>query len=312
MQPRPIIHEKFPDLQWLKKQIATRFEGVNNSKGWSNVIINAHASVAERPDIRGPLSLFLNVSGNSWCSVDRHRARVDSDFYFLSNQGEHYTLEIESKTPVETFNIHFGENFMEEIFSSLVTPADRLLNNRFEKKDGIAFFSKLYRRDEHFNALVSHLYREHRAGNRSTLFVEEQLARLLGCLLQTHREVLKDVAKLPAVKQTTKAELYKRLSFSIDYIHSHYTENIDLEALAATACLSKYHFLRLFKLAFGLSPYQYLQQVRIEQAKSLLRFSEAPIYEIAVGLGFENASSFSRLFYQRVNTYPTQFRVGAK
>jgi len=120
------------------------------------------------------------------------------------------------------------------------------------------------------------------------------------------------VQQLPPVKQSTKIELYKRLSYSMDYIHSGFCRAIELNTLAATACLSKYHFLRLFKLAYGLSPHQYIQQLRLEKAKQLLQDGSLAINDIADTLGFENSQSFSRLFFQRAGVYPSQYRAFAK
>jgi AraC family transcriptional regulator len=82
--------------------------------------------------------------------------------------------------------------------------------------------------------------------------------------------------------------------------------------LAAEACLSKYHFLRLFRQAFGLSPYQYIQHLRIEKARGLLADPNLPITDLAGLLGFDNSQSFSRLFFQKTGLYPTQYRLALK
>jgi AraC family transcriptional regulator len=114
------------------------------------------------------------------------------------------------------------------------------------------------------------------------------------------------------VRLATRVELYKRLSRAMDIIRSGFCGDISLDQLAAEACLSKYHFLRLFRLAYGLSPYQYIQQLRIEKARALLADSVIAINDLADQLGFDNSQSFSRLFYQRMGVYPTQYRLQAK
>ncbi len=138
------------------------------------------------------------------------------------------------------------------------------------------------------------------------------MTTLLLYLLNQHRDILKQLQKLTPVKKATKLEVYKRLSFAVDAIHAHATATIDLEALASTACLSKFHFLRLFKQAFGISPYQYIQQLRLEKATHLLKETSIPVSEIALILGYENSSSLSRLFHQRYHLYPTQYRATSK
>jgi AraC family transcriptional regulator len=118
---------------------------------------------------------------------------------------------------------------------------------------------------------------------------------------------MQSIYNLPPVKHSTRLELYKRLSYSRDYLHSAAEGTVNLDVLAGTACLSKYHFLRLFKLTYGVSPYQYVQQLRLDKARRLLRHSSLPVQDIALLLGFESSQSFSRLFYQREGVYPTQY-----
>jgi AraC family transcriptional regulator len=98
----------------------------------------------------------------------------------------------------------------------------------------------------------------------------------------------------------------------MDVLRSGFFGEISLDQLAAEACLSKYHFLRLFRKAYGLSPYQYIQHLRLEKARILLTDSVIPITDLAGLLGFDNSQSFSRLFYQRMGLYPTQYRLRSK
>jgi AraC family transcriptional regulator len=310
-----MIASQFPNLEWLKKQIDTRFvnrKGLGNSTlanvGWPNVIINARTKFSHRPNIRGTLSLFTNISGTSFCKVDKHEVKINQQYYFLSNQDEEYTLNIDNQQVTETFNIHFGENLLEEVYEGLLTPADKMLDQKFEATRAVNFFNQLYFRDEMCNRLIFNIYQENKLGNFNSLWFEEQITQLLIYLLNNHRQVLKKVALLPPLKISTKLEMYKRLTLVRDYLHTYPEQNPDLDSLANLACLSKFHFLRLFKMAFGISPYQYLQNLRIEIAQELLMHTSLAINEIALKLGFENSSSFSRLFFQRMKIYPQSFR----
>jgi AraC family transcriptional regulator len=98
----------------------------------------------------------------------------------------------------------------------------------------------------------------------------------------------------------------------MDAIHSYSGDVLTLEMLSSAACVSKYHFLRLFRSAYGFSPHQYIQQLRIEKARGLLSHTDTPVSEVADLLGFVNSQSFSRLFSQRMGVSPSQYRVLAK
>jgi len=315
-----ILHE-FPDLQWLKSQIKHRFAnriGWGNhrleTEGFPNVIIHATTKKAYRPDVKGPLSLFLNIKGNSLCKVDNHTVKVDEPFYFVSNRFQPYTLEIEREQPVETFNIHFGEHFSEGVLHALTTDADRILDGADQRGggEGVIFFNKLYPRDGEFNRIIGEIYRCSMEGSADRFLLEEQLTQLLTYLLRQHRHILRTVEGLPSAKRSTRVELYKRLSHSLDQLHADFGGGLSLDVLAATACLSKYHFLRLFKSTYGQSPHQYLQQVRLAKARELLQHSSLSVADIADAVGFENSPSFSRLFFQRQGIYPSQYREQVK
>ena len=310
-----ILHD-FPDLRWLKNQIDQRFQqrrAFNNlpleTEGFPSVIINTTVKECYRPDIMGPISLFLNNKGMSHCSTDGHTVSINEDYFFISNRFQSYTLEVDSNKPVETFNIHLGEHFSEGVLGALLTPADKILNDGQQQSvHTVAFYNRLYRRDETFNQLARSLQQTQQEEFFDKLLFEEQLAKLLIHLLYQHRHILKQVEKLPSVKQSTRIELFRRLSYAIDFIHSASGHDIQLQQLASASSLSKYHFLRLFKQAYGISPHQYIQELRMEKAKQLLKHSSVAIQDLSDLLGFENSQSFSRLFRQRTGVYPTQFR----
>ena len=311
-----MILREFPDLIWLKKQATTGFENQQAvhkkplaQKGWPTVILNTQTTTAYRPNIRGPLSIFMNRTGLSRCAINHHTVCIPQQHFFLSNQYEQYTLEMESETPVESFNIHFGEQFAEQLFTSLVTPADLLLEEHCTSSPDrlITFPSKLYPMDEVFQQLTMQLYTQHQHEFEPLLF-EEQISQLLSYLLFLHRVEIKKALQLPAMKKSTRVELYKRLNRVTDFIRTHYTESIGLEELARISCLSKHHFLRLFKIAFGRTPHQFIIQLRIATACKLLKTETLSIQEIAYALGFEYANSFSRLFKKKIGIYPNAYR----
>jgi AraC family transcriptional regulator len=315
-----ILHE-FPDLAWLKSQIE---QGFRNRLGWGNlpldtegfpsVIIHTRVRESFRPDVRGPFSFFLNIRGNSLCSVDRQTTRIDEDNYFVSNQAQTYTLQIEeSRAGTETFNIHFGEFFSGAVFHALVTPAHRILDAGTEKQLApVLFFNQLHHRDATFNNLIRAIMTSHMETGYDRLRFEELMTSLLSYHLQQHQHIAQIISKLPPVRKSTRVELYKRLSRAMDVLRGSFCGEISLDRLAAEACLSKYHFLRLFRTAYGLSPYQYIQHLRVEKAKDLLRNPVLSVADIAGQIGFDNSQSFSRLFVQKTGVYPTEYRLQSK
>src|SRR6188508_514216 len=131
-----MILREFPNLSWLKQQAEQSF---SNRKawdgqplprgGWPNVILNVETQQAYRNNIRGPLSLFTNITGESTVETGLKRVRIKENFFYLSNQAQHYTLEIKEQKPTQTFNIHYGEYFADQVFQSLTKAPSELLEN---------------------------------------------------------------------------------------------------------------------------------------------------------------------------------------
>ena len=93
------------------------------------------------------------------------------------------------------------------------------------------------------------------------------------------------------------------------YISEHFTENISLESVASYAGFSKYHFERIFSDYTGLTFYQYLQQMRINYAQTLLSNPELSITDISYQAGFASSAAFTRAFRKSTGYPPSQFRM---
>jgi AraC family transcriptional regulator len=81
----------------------------------------------------------------------------------------------------------------------------------------------------------------------------------------------------------------------------------DLASMAEMAGLSRFHFSRLFKAETGLSPVQFVERCRIEQAKVLIEAADLPLTEIAARLDFSDQSHFTKRFKKIVGSTPAAF-----
>lgn len=306
-----LLHE-FPDLPWLKAQAETRFanrRGIGGTRlpnqGWPTVVLNTLASQVVRDNILGPLSIFTNLSGCSEVSVGNKSVKVSPETFFISNAGQHYTLEIQEKSATETFNIHFGQHFAETALQSILSSPDRLLENTSAKPlETFGFHNRISAAGNQFKKIIQSI----RIEDNNPLHLEEQLFLLLNLLVSGQKDVHTMRDRLTALKVSTKEEILKRLLTATDYLYTYYDMNPGLDELAAVSCLSKFHFLRLFKIAYGQTPHQFITTLKVRKAKHLLRSTNDEVKAIADALGFENSSSFSRLFHREVGYYPTQYR----
>lgn len=99
-----------------------------------------------------------------------------------------------------------------------------------------------------------------------------------------------------------------RIAKTVLYIRKHLNEAIELEKLAEISCLSKDHFIRLFKKELGTTPLQYINQKKIEKSQLLLITEEIAVKEIAFQLAFEDYSYFNRLLKKITGVTPQEYR----
>jgi AraC-like DNA-binding protein len=140
---------------------------------------------------------------------------------------------------------------------------------------------------------------------------EEQLQFLLERMLAHRDSVLQRIDALQLIRATTRREIHRRIGLATDFLHSNYARPVDLESLSRAACLSKYHFLRLFTLIHGITPHQYLQRKRTTAALRLLQTRPLSIDEIASHVGFSQRATLERQLRRLTGQSPGQFRRAA-
>lgn len=99
----------------------------------------------------------------------------------------------------------------------------------------------------------------------------------------------------------------KPLDALCKYMKNHFMDNINLDELADMAAMSRSYLLRSFTKQYGISPYRYLQSIRIEKAKQYLE-EQVPLIDIADMCGFSDQSHFSNYFKEFIGVTPKQYQ----
>src|SRR5689334_19464470 len=103
------------------------------------------------------------------------------------------------------------------------------------------------------------------------------------------------MAFVPAARHLLRAK---------DLADHRYTERIDVDDMAAAAGLSRAHFSREFKQAFGVSPHAYLLTRRLERAAVLLRTTDRTVIEVCLDVGLQSVGSFTTSFKRAYGKTP--------
>lgn len=139
-------------------------------------------------------------------------------------------------------------------------------------------------------------------GIGSNLLIDSLKTTLAIHLLRNYCTILPRLSSYADGLSAAKLTLIK------DYINTHLDLDLKLTELSSIVQISPYHFLRLFKKSLGITPHQYILQQRIERAKYLLKSSNLDISEIAIRVGFCDASHLNRCFKNSLGMTPSQWR----
>jgi AraC-like DNA-binding protein len=109
------------------------------------------------------------------------------------------------------------------------------------------------------------------------------------------------MAFVPAVRHLLRAK---------DLVDVRYSDPLGVDDLARAAGLSRAHFSRAFRKAFGESPHAYLLTRRLERAAALLRTTDRSVAEICFAVGLQSVGSFTTSFTRTYGRSPTAYRAG--
>ena len=108
-------------------------------------------------------------------------------------------------------------------------------------------------------------------------------------------------------RETTRIELQKRIDKVIQYIDQNINATLEIKDLADTACMSEYHFIRVFNEFCGCTPYQYIIKKRIARAIKLIKNNMYSVKEISQACGYESVQTFRKCFKRETGYSPRAF-----
>ena len=94
-----------------------------------------------------------------------------------------------------------------------------------------------------------------------------------------------------------------------DWMEVHYPEDISMEQISQHFSLSSRTLIRKFKSNLGITPSAYLQEVRIDAARKILVQTKKTVDEITAAVGYEDVSSFTKLFKRKTGLSPINYRA---
>jgi AraC family transcriptional regulator len=126
-------------------------------------------------------------------------------------------------------------------------------------------------------------------------------------LVRFYPHIRAQAARIPAIRESTRQELFRRLLIDREYMHFQSAGPVSLAAASRAACLSPFHFHRGFTQAFERTPYAYLTGIRLARARAMLECGSLVI-DVCLDAGFATPSAFTRLFQSQFGEKPSEVR----
>ncbi|WP_113927311.1 AraC family transcriptional regulator [Bacillus sp. P14.5] len=248
----------------------------------------------------GQLSIKTFTNGKAYYKTSAGFFAVEEKRHLILNEGP-YTLMIDEEEEVESFCIFFKDGLAEEVLASFRDSPEKLLSDPFKDREKTGLFEKTYHTTR---SLSDKLQRLQKMSSKP----EEAFHFLMEDILSQQLRQFRDVNSLPALRESTREELYRRISIAHEYIRACYQESLTLSEISRAACLSPNHLLRNYSWIYGKTPHQHLSQFRIAEARRLLAQTNLSMTGITFRLGLNNPVSFSKLFKQHTGLSPSQYR----
>lgn len=149
--------------------------------------------------------------------------------------------------------------------------------------------------------LILQIMEEYRA--QSTFYIDSASGLLLSLLTRLAR-----LRPEQPAEPLEGGHLHLSIQSALDYVRKNYQAPVRISAMAEACHMSETHFRRLFRQYMHMPPLSYVNLIRIEAARKLLRGTALPIKDIALQCGFATLSSFNRNFKEATSIAPHDWR----
>ncbi|MEO9967696.1 MAG: AraC family transcriptional regulator [Reichenbachiella sp.] len=215
--------------------------------------------------------------------TESHTYKIGCESVLIINPGELHAGRSLEKKPLKFHSIRIEPDF----FSSFCQKNEINLNSDIRFRNHPLVDPVLQSKVSSFVFLLN-MSRTHEAESMLTEWLTELIVK------QTSLDI-------KFSNQSTK-----KLTSVREFIYDNFQKNLTLDQMAEISCLSPFYFSRQFKNQYGLTPFQYLRNVRVEKAKEVLKAKS--ISQTALEVGFFDHSHFLRNFKKIEGTTPSQYR----
>lgn len=243
-------------------------------------------------------SIKYVVEGSELYSVHEKKYVVKNRQYLLANAYSEGYVKVDSERPVTGICIDISPSIISEAVGSFLRPdtlvADKGLDRLLSTPH---FIENCYSADTtQVGKSLQQLSQVMKENPSNKLASNKEFYYLLAeRIVQDQLPLLIQMNNIKSVSLATKKTLYNKVLRAKQLIDEHYHTPLSTDLLAEHCAMSEFHFYRVFKAAFSISPHQYLLQVRLLKAKELAHQVES-VTQLALLCGFTDIYGFSKAY----------------
>lgn len=239
---------------------------------------------------------YVCVGSEKYIVNDNHY-KVESGQYLLANHFSEGFVEIDKA--VKGICIDVAPDLLSQVVASHIQPdtpfSDIILDTFFNSAD---FLENKYNGN---HTQVGQFLRQldtklSENPHYKYQFTPEFYFTLAEKIVGDHISIYKQLQTIKSLKSVTKKDLLRRVTKGKEFIDAYFMHSLQIEQIAKEASLSEYHFFRIFKTVFGISPYQYLLQKRLQFSEQAIKRGNTSISDVALDAGFADIHAFSKAF----------------
>ena len=233
------------------------------------------------------------VSGSGVMEYKGKRYKVNAgDLLFIDCKDEHYFYP--ENGDWEFFYVHLNGLGMNFLYDSFVNATGQVFVN---------YPYKVFMKNVKKLQLLLEKCEKVPAENSYHLFINNEITCceisqvLYEIIVDLHKNVLSLNVDMPFA-----------ISKALEYIKNNYNQSLTLDQVASEACMSKFHFERLFKQYVGTTVYGYVKDLRFQNARWLLETTQKKVIDIAYEVGSRDLQALNKIFKKQLGVTPSEYR----
>jgi len=271
--------------------------------GDSRPVTIFHAHTREEynyPEHGTPYLLVANFKSRGDYVLNGETIQASDQLFYFANEGDELKICFHGRAARETLLMAFDRRMVGEAAAAWMQSPEAVLEDGYgESQQEFRAPAIPFGFTDEFRRVIDGVRRP-----VDSMVANELSERVLAGFFNVWSGAGGFIRKVPAASASSRQELYKRLMVARAFMEANVEAELTVERIAREAFLNRFYFLELFRKVFGVTPYKYLRERKLERAYELLRSGHS-VTDVCVQVGYKSVGSFSNLFKNRFGFSPS-------